>query len=69
MDKPLGPFGIGHPEDRTELRDYLMPDIEVLAVSFKQYTKKKVKRVEVLIIDEDDQTRQINFIVDPRLPR
>ena len=67
MDE-LGPIDVTwYPEDRTELRDWLMPEIEAVAQRYRRYTGTGAKHIEITIVDERGDTKQMHFPPRQRL--
>jgi hypothetical protein len=52
-------------EDRVELKNWLASEIEAVAERYRRHTGAAVNRVEIVIVDERGDTKQLNY----RLPR
>jgi hypothetical protein len=55
------------PDERIELRDWLLPAVEAVAEQYGRYTGAEVHRVELVLVDGRGDTKQLNFVLKQQL--
>ena len=54
-------------EDRVELRDWLRPAVDRVAEQYGRHTGAEVHRIELVIVDDRGDTKQLHFVLKHQL--